>query len=93
MGLRRFITRMWTNSELMQDMFTRLGVRGWFADHAGGAEALRRAAIRCASCSDTEACAAWLENHGTAEHAPSFCRNHDLIERIKRQVGDPRTAV
>lgn len=92
MVLRRFFDRLSTHSELMQGMFSRLGVRGWFAEQQGGPEVLRRAALRCASCTDTEACAAWLEGHETAESAPAFCRNHDLIERIRRQLGDPRRA-
>lgn len=92
MGLLSFFNRLSTNSELMQGMFSRLGVRDWFAEHGGGPQALRRAALRCASCTDTEACAAWLDGNASAEHAPAFCRNHDLVERIKRQTGSSSTA-
>jgi hypothetical protein len=92
MGLLSFFNRLSTNSELMQGMFSRLGVRDWFAENGGGPEALRRAALRCASCTDTQACATWLEGHATAEHTPSFCRNHDLVERIKRQTSSASTA-
>lgn len=92
MGLLRFINRLSANSELMEGMFARLGVRDWFADHPAGPEVLRRATLRCASCSESEACSDWLARHAAAEHAPGFCRNRDLIERIRREVGYPRTA-
>ena len=92
MGLLNFFNRLSTNSDLMQGMFSRLGVRDWFVESGGGPEALRRAALRCASCTDTQACATWLEGHATAEHTPGFCRNHDLVERIKRQTSSASTA-
>jgi hypothetical protein len=42
------------------------------------------AADRCNGCSDKDACGDWLHAAARtgADHAPSFCRNADLFERL-----------
>jgi hypothetical protein len=82
MGLLSYFTRASARLDLMNAMFRRLGVREWFADDPARAVVLRRAAMRCSACNHTAECQAWLDSHETAAHAPNFCRNHDLAERI-----------
>ncbi len=80
--MRRAVAR----SELMRTMFERLGIDGWFAQNPARAALLRGAAMRCASCGHEGECATWLDAHPAAEHAPSFCRNRDLAERIRASM-------
>lgn len=80
--LRRAVAR----SELMRAMFDRLGIDGWFAENPARAAVLRGAAMRCASCGHERECVAWLDAHRAAEHAPDFCRNKDLAERIRTSI-------
>jgi hypothetical protein len=42
--------------------------------------------LRCMSCGKPDACSAWLAEHGSAEEAPSFCRNHDLFARLREHA-------
>lgn len=84
MGVMQFFSRFTVHSELMERMFAKFGVREQFAEISQGPEVLRRAAMRCASCTDTEACAAWLDTNAAPAEAPDYCRNHDLIERMRR---------
>jgi len=86
MGLFGFIERISGRSMLMEAMFARLGVRGWFATSPNGAQALRRATLRCADCDHAQDCAEWLETHDGADHAPEFCQNRDLTDRIAKAM-------
>ena len=86
MSIRDFIRRLNGNPDLMQRMFVRLGVRDWFAQEPQRAEAYRRAAIRCGTCSHGDACQQWLDSSVEATHAPGFCRNAQMIERIRVQT-------
>jgi len=46
-------------------------------------ETLRGAVLRCAGCSHPDDCARWIDAHPEgAEHAPSYCRNGLLMERL-----------
>lgn len=76
--------RLTRNPSLMERMFATLGVRDWFRANPNGPAVLRRAALRCTTCSQAAACAQWLDAAAEPTEAPGYCRNHDLIERIRR---------
>ena len=44
---------------------------------------LRQAVGRCLACSDEEACKSWLEDAPQGAKAPDFCRNAQLMERLR----------
>lgn len=69
---------------LMERMMARFGVRAALAERPGGPEALRRATIRCMTCSETEACESWLGEDEMSAEPPSYCRNADIIARLRR---------
>jgi hypothetical protein len=87
MGIFSYFYRLDRNTQLMWQLFSRLGIDDWFARSPRGAEVLRRAALRCGSCTHDAECAAWLETHATADRAPAFCRNRHLAERIAHDIG------
>ena len=70
--------------DLMERMLAHFGVRTALAERPGGPEALRRATIRCMSCSEAEACETWLGDNEAPDKPPSYCRNADLIARLRR---------
>lgn len=42
------------------------------------------AVLRCTACTDPEYCQSWLDNQqGTAETPPGFCRNTDVLTKIR----------
>lgn len=86
MSILSYFSRLARNTELMQKMFARIGIDDWFGQNPHGPEVLRRAALRCGTCTDDAACAQWLETHDHASHPPEFCRNRNLIERISREL-------
>ena len=45
----------------------------------------RAAVLRCASCGAADACQGWLDRHDTAEAAPGYCRNKDLLEGLAQR--------
>lgn len=49
---------------------------------AEGPAVHRNAALRCAGCGATETCKSWLDRQTTADSAPDFCRNKDLMDRL-----------
>jgi hypothetical protein len=83
MGMFTKLRRAVARSELMHEMFARLGIEDWFAGNPARAAVLRGAAIRCATCGHERACAQWLDTHASADHAPDFCRNSELADRIR----------
>lgn len=47
-------------------------------------ETLRGAALRCTGCTHPDECAEWADAHPDgADHAPSYCRNGLLMERLR----------
>lgn len=86
MSILSYFNRLARNTVLMQKMFARVGIDGWFSQNPHGPEVLRRAALRCGTCMNEAECEQWLETHGTADQAPDFCRNRDLVERITREL-------
>ncbi len=87
MGISAMMTRIAAKSDLIEQMMTTLEVRDRFAELPSGGEVLRNAMLRCMSCGKPDACSAWLAEHGSAEEAPDFCRNHDLFARLREHAG------
>lgn len=82
MSVLVIFSRLTKQADLMDAMITKLGVADeiWnLPDHAG---VLRRAANRCLTCDQPDACQHWLSQETHPNGAPSFCRNHDLFERV-----------
>jgi hypothetical protein len=86
MSVLDIFSRLTKQADLMDAMMTKLGVADeiWkLPDHAG---VLRRAANRCLTCDQTDACQHWLSHEAEPDGAPSFCRNHDLFARVLRNA-------
>lgn len=86
MSVLDIFTRLTKQADLMDAMIKKLGVGEeiWsLPDHAG---VLRRAANRCLTCDEPEACEHWLAHEANPDEAPAFCRNHDLFERVLKKV-------
>ena len=84
MSVLDIFSRLTKQADLMDAMMTKLGVADeiWkLPDHAG---VLRRAANRCMTCDQPDACQYWLSHEAHPDEAPSFCRNHDLFQRVIR---------
>ena len=66
----------------------RLGLMDRMAETVGadvraeGPVVYREAVMRCAQCGSPESCKGWLDRHESAEAAPSYCRNKDLLEAL-----------
>lgn len=90
MSVLDIFSRLTRQADLMDAMMKKLGVadKMWqLPDHAG---VLRRAANRCLTCDQPEACQDWLAHEAAPNEAPGFCRNHDLFERV-RETKDVKT--
>ncbi len=47
------------------------------------AVAYRSAILRCANCAEPDSCEGWQAEHERADHAPSYCRNHDALKAMR----------
>ncbi|MEZ5811417.1 MAG: DUF6455 family protein [Rhizobiaceae bacterium] len=92
MAVIKFFDRMFRHMDLMDRMMDTLGVTARIKAVPGAANVLRRATIRCMGCDSTKACGAFLDSHESADDAPAYCRNHDLFERLKRQIDAEQAA-
>ena len=86
MSLLTMYKRLIRQADLMDTMVDKLGVRPALEGRADQAGVMRRAANRCMSCTESAACQQWLDDHETASEAPQYCRNHDLFERLRRDI-------
>ncbi len=77
------------HSDLMEGMIARLGLRDAMSSVPHAHEVKRRALLRCTTCEEPDVCEAWLNEHASADEAPHFCRNHDLMARLKRMTEAP----
>lgn len=82
MGYFGFIDRIMVKAELMEAMMNTLGVREAVAGMPDAPSTMRNAMLRCFGCSHAGECVTFLEEHETAAHAPSWCRNRDLFEFV-----------
>ena len=71
---------------LFHVMINRLGMRDALASRPNSEAVARRAQARCADCGRESACQTWLADNAAPSEAPSFCKNHDLFERLKHEI-------
>lgn len=86
MAVFKFLERAFHHLDLMDRMMDAVGVTNRFKTLPGSAGVLRRAAARCRQCSDAGGCQALLDANASINEAPGYCRNHDLFERLKRDI-------
>lgn len=86
MKLPALFSRMIHSAGLVERMADTVGASEALSAHASRAVITRRAVSRCVGCSETQACQHWLDAHESADQAPDYCRNHDLFERLKRDI-------
>lgn len=86
MSLVSMYNRMMRKADLMEKMIDTVDVRDALEQRPDHANVLRRAANRCMTCAEPNACESWLAEHEQANEAPSYCRNHDLFERLKHEI-------
>lgn len=86
MSILTFIDRILNRPDLMMRMIRTLGLTDRIAELPDAARVLRRAAVRCETCSAPEECAHWLEDHAAASEAPAYCRNGDLFARMTERI-------
>ncbi|OBQ71307.1 DUF6455 family protein [Mesorhizobium erdmanii] len=72
---------------LMDRMMRKLGVDRQLKVVADQIQVTNRAVDRCRSCGHQEECSTWLDNEQNANHPPAYCRNSDLIARLRLAAG------
>ena len=73
------------HSGLVSEMSDRVGV-DWeevLTTRPDLAVKYRSAVMKCTQCRDVGACQGWLKTHHSAEHAPEYCENQDLLDELK----------
>ena len=88
MGLIDTFNRILRHGELFETMVTKLGLQPGLARLPHVADVKRRAVNRCISCSNPDGCESWLDKATANDMPPDFCRNHDMLVRLK-QVTEP----
>ena len=83
MRLWEMIAQRFRAPHLMERMMRRFGVIGELKDGPEGAREFRGAALRCMSCGEAKACREWLDEAKPADAPPAYCRNADLIARLR----------
>ena len=68
----------------MHRMMERFGVDRPLKTLPHHGEVTARAVERCGSCGHDGECAEWLDHNKQPEAPPEYCRNADLIERLRR---------
>ncbi len=86
MGPFDFLTSGNASKTLMTRMMTRFGVDRQLRRLPGHGAATARAVERCSRCGHDEECASWLANNDDPAAPPEFCRNSDLIARLRDSV-------
>lgn len=86
MAVLKIFDRVFRHMDLMDRMMDAVGVTNSLKSLPGAAGVLRRSTVRCLRCANADSCKAFLDTNQTAQEAPGYCRNHDLFERIKRDI-------
>lgn len=84
MSLMGIFTRILRHGDLFEGMVRKLQLNDHMAGLPHSAEVYRRAANRCLSCGEGDACEEWLKSSDAPVEAPSYCRNHDMLLRLKK---------
>lgn len=84
MGL---FSRIGTRLDMMQEMFKQTGAIDGSTQNFNSVPSLRQAILRCANCSDADACRKFLdfgiEDNLENRPVPQFCANKDLQNGLK----------
>lgn len=88
----RYFERIFKHLDLMDRMMDTVGVTDRLKSLPNAANVLRRASARCRTCTETGDCSAFLDSHDRAGAAPEYCRNHELFERLKREIETDQAA-
>ncbi|MCY0094677.1 DUF6455 family protein [Hoeflea ulvae] len=81
-----YFSRLTQRADLMEGMMKKLAVIDEVKAMPGHGGVLRRAANRCLTCEQTEACGQWLSDAENPDEAPGYCRNHDLFARVRSKL-------
>ena len=84
MSLIDMFRRINIHADLFEQMVKKLNLRDELSAVPRSPEVTRRAFSRCLTCAEPGACAEWLEETPVADEAPDYCRNHDMLERLKK---------
>ncbi|MAS08359.1 MAG: hypothetical protein CL534_27210 [Ahrensia sp.] len=71
---------------LFDIMVNKLGMRTALQSRANSEAVAKRAQARCAECDREDSCQNWLASNDKPDEAPYFCRNHDLLARLKHDT-------
>ncbi len=88
MSLIETFNRILRHGDLFETMVQKLGLRPALARLPHAADVKRRAANRCISCRYGDSCETWLKQATSDDTPPDFCRNYDMLVRLK-QVCEP----
>ena len=72
--------------QLFHAMVDKLGMRGALESRPHSEAVMKRAQDRCAECGREDACRQWMAETDAPEETPSYCKNHDLFERLKHDI-------
>lgn len=75
------------HAALVDRMATALGIDLEEAALSGrvAVDEISEAVLRCTGCADPTHCEGWLASRVSAEVAPGYCRNRDLMARLRRE--------
>ncbi|MCO6186442.1 DUF6455 family protein [Rhizobium sp. L1K21] len=82
MSILHYFIRANESAQLMEAMIGRLGLSQTIDSLPDQHNVMRRAATRCLHCDHPDQCAAWLAQNHAPDEAPSYCKNHDMFERL-----------
>lgn len=85
MRIPGFLSILAKHGDLMDRMLQKLHIKTDFEQLPNQAAVHRRAVSRCMTCRHADACAEFLSSPESSAHAPTYCRNVDLFDRIIRQ--------
>ncbi|MCI5075840.1 DUF6455 family protein [Oricola sp.] len=71
---------------LFHVMVEKLGLRQALDARPQVEAVVKRAQSRCAGCGREDSCQVWLSDNDSPAEAPYFCKNHDMLERLKHEV-------
>ena len=72
---------------LFHVMVDKLGLRAAIESRPHAKDVMARAQARCADCGREDTCQSWLAENDQPGEAPYFCKNHDMFERLKHDIG------
>nr|WP_319948232.1 DUF6455 family protein [uncultured Shimia sp.] len=78
--------KMDDHAQLMGDMSEKVGVK-WsekLADNPELAKTYRSAVMTCTHCQSVGECKGWQATHKTADDAPDYCLNKDLLAGLSQ---------